>query len=160
MKKFILLASLLASSSSTYAMDPQIGEGDIVLSNPQGQRVRKISLDPKNPTVDLRLNPAKGETLWFEGDKWITIPGYPQPFNVDGEIEMTLSPIAYPGDCLRVQLGLHAYNLSHMDDFVEKALIRSSKHPIGSLSQESLILLFDPLLPKIGLAQTCDFKRW
>lgn len=156
MKKFILLVSFLVSSSFSYAMVPQIEDRDVVLSSSQKQKLRKIPLECTDPAADLRLNPTKGEVLWFEKKKEITIPGYPKPFTINGDIEITLSPMAYLGDCLSVQLGLHDYNLRHMNDFDEKALVLSSKYPIGELSQESFVLAFDHLLPKIGFEQAGD----
>lgn len=113
-----------------------------------------------DPLLDNALNPARGETLWFEKNKWIQIPGYKAPFKVSGDLEITLSPIAAFSDCLKINDGFGLYN----DDMIdEETMSEITLHTtilgdsIGERFQEATILLLDHLLKKTGLQKTMSF---
>jgi hypothetical protein len=154
-------ACLIASSLVSHAMILELEETNksLVIYNPQGHKTRNVPLHQQEDScADQRLNPTKGETLWFEEDKLITIPGYKKPFEVDGEIEITLSPIARSEDCLKVELGLNGYNKEKTGDISKSSLSTpNARDPVAEIFQESLWLLdFDNLISQIGLKKTTE----
>ena len=113
-----------------------------------------------DPLLDNCLNPARGETLWFEKNKWIQIPGYTDPFKVLGELEITLSPIAAFSDCLKINDGFGLYNDDMIDEETMSEITLYTpilEAPIGEKFQEATILLLDHLLKKSGLQKTMSF---
>ncbi len=114
-----------------------------------------------DPLLDNYLNPAKGETLWFEKSKWVQIPGYKDPFKVLGDLEITLSPIAMLSECLKINAGLEEYNTEKLgpNAWKDTRLLQTPyvSSPVGATFQESFIFTPDKLLEKIGLARTMNF---
>jgi ribosomal protein S18 acetylase RimI-like enzyme len=93
----------------------------------------------------------------FEDEGRSIVRGQKIQIEVDGELEITLSPLASFEDCLAVQLGLHDFNRKHIEDFPEWEL----KTPDGGQSvaqffQESLVVEFGNLT-SIGQQETSQF---
>ena len=90
-----------------------------------------------DPRTDLRLNPTKGETVWAEKSTSIKIPGYPDPFEVDGELEITFLPIASQADCEKVGRLLWMHNQRALHDgkeiFLQSSI--SGENTIGGMFQ-------------------------
>src|SRR5947207_714414 len=114
MKKYFLLFSsllisfetgLISASSSLQAM-VESEEG----KNPQQRRTRE---EKENPCTDLRLHPAKGETIGVEEKHyWCHHPylnGKVYSFQYPKITEITLSYPAWFQDLARIEHGLYSY---------------------------------------------------
>lgn len=126
MKKYFLLfatsfivfeAWLVAGSSSSYGMDQEpekIHQGNVIY-NSQRQKNQHISLYQEDPAADLRLYPAKGETVWME-EKQLQcyhpyFDGKVYSFLYPELIEVTLSYPAWNADLLSIADKLRTYNI-------------------------------------------------
>lgn len=151
------MAHLLPLSSSASEIREIQNDNHAPTITPPGHRRGDLWFDP---LLDNLLNPTKGETLWFEKSKWIQIPGYKTPFKVPGNLEITLSPIAYLNDYLKIHAGLVSYNAEKLDlDIWEDTALQTPylSWPVGGAFQESIRFELDELLGKVGLANTIDF---
>jgi hypothetical protein len=147
----ILEACFIAGSSLSHAMKSEFDESqNIVISNSRGQKI----LHQEDPAADLRLNPGKGETLWFEEKQiWCHHPyldGKVYSFQYPEFIEITLSYPALNSELLGLAYGLHAYNVGKTGEKSDKDLI-ASYNPIdgnstisfnGELQQQGLYLVW------------------
>lgn len=113
-----------------------------------------------DPLLDNVLNPARGETLWFEKSKWIQIPGYKDPFKISGDIEITLSPIAYLTDYSKIHAGLADYTNEKLDvAHFCRTLLKTPylSKPVALTAQAVIVFELDKLILKIGLLPTMTF---
>ena len=113
-----------------------------------------------DPLLDNALDPTRGETLWFEKNKWVQIPGYKDPFKVLGDLEITLSPIAYLSDYFKIHAGLTSYTNEKLDiENVCRALLKTSylANPVALTVQAIILFELTELMPQIGLARTMNF---
>ncbi len=110
-------------------------------------------------TVDLRLDPAKGETLWSEGEVAMIIPSYEKPFDVPGDLEITLSPLARSQDCWIIYHGLECFCAEKIGNRPHEKILGHpfSQDCIVLMYQESVFLRLDSLLIEFGLQATLSY---
>lgn len=115
-----------------------------------------------DPRADSRLNPTRGETLWIAADTTITATVLMDrglstlELQVEGDLEITLSPIAGRADYWKVRLFLREYNAQFIDrascsDFTVKT--QETSNSVAIAFQQSLRLRktsLNTLLSKIG----------
>ncbi|MEB3703050.1 GNAT family N-acetyltransferase [Candidatus Bealeia paramacronuclearis] len=93
--------------------------------------------------------------MWFQKSKLIQIPGYKKPFKIPGNLEITLSPLAHPNDCLKVGYGLMGHNRQYLENFSETLIyLPHSSEPFACAFQESISGAFDDLLLQLGASKT------
>lgn len=143
MKKYFLLftaafivfeACLIAGSSQSYGMEPQIEDDgrSIVVHNSQGQKIQKISLHGEDPAADT-LYPFRGETFWVEFQcHHPYLDGKVYSFLYPERFEMRLSYPARNADLLSLAYELHASNIEKTGiSNVEKDMKASYKNSEG-----------------------------
>lgn len=120
-----------------------------------------LGMDQEDIARDLPLNPFKGEVLWYEGETSLSIPGYKTPFKVPGDLEITLSPLAYIQDCLPVYHLFVNFCMEKIGPSPIEMLLNHSFfiETTAAIYQEALWLELNDLLVEIGDQGTQTFLK-
>jgi hypothetical protein len=117
---FILISHLFDYRSFAIKIEVEGEPDSVVVINPQKQKLQRIPLAQSHPSTDLRLNPAKGQTIeYFERQGTYRGLSYSKlGFRSYPYLDAFELTWAFPAgsDVFTVYKGLQAYNVERLEE--------------------------------------------